>query len=157
MATHSSVLAWRIPGMGEAGGAAFYGAAQSWTWLKWLSSSSQRYGFSSSHLWMWELDYKESWELKNWCFWTMVLENTLESPLNCKVIQSVNTKANQSWIFTGRTDAEAETPILWSPDLKNKLIAKVPEGGKDWRQDENGTTEDEMAGWHHQLDGHEFE
>ena len=137
--------------------AAVYGVAQSRTWLKWLSSSSQRYGFSSSHLWMWELDYKESWELKNWCFWTMVLENTLERPLNCKVIQSVNTKANQSWIFTGRTDAEAETPILWSPDLKNKLIAKVPEGGKDWRQDENGTTEDEMAGRHHQLDGHEFE
>jgi len=93
--------------------------------------SGQGYGFSSGHVWMWELDYKESWVLKNWCFWTMVLEKTLESPLDCKEIQPVNPEGNQSWIFTGRTDAEAETPILWWPDVKNWLIGKVPDGGKD--------------------------
>ena len=119
--------------------------------------SSQSYGFSSSHVWMWQLDYKESWVLKNWCFWTVVLEKTLESPLDCKEIKSVNPKRNQPWIFTGRTDAEAETPILWPPDAKNWLIWKDPDTGKDWRQEEKGTTEDEMVGWHHQLNGHEFE
>ena len=104
----------------------------------------------------WELDYKESWALKNWCFWTMVLERTLESPLDCKETQLVHSKGNQSWIFLGRTDAEAETPILWPPDSKNWLIWKDPDAGKDWRW-EKGTTEDEMVGRHHQLNGHEFE
>ena len=93
----------------------------------------------------------------NWCFWTVMLEKTLESPLDCKEIQSVNPKGNKSWIFIGRTDAEAKTPILWSPDVKNWLIRKDPEAGKDWRQEKNGVTEDEMVGWYHWLDGHEFE
>ena len=119
--------------------------------------SNQGYGFSSSHVWMWELDYKESWVLKNWCFWTVVLEKTLESPLDCKEIQLVNPKGNQSWIFIGRTDVEAETPILGLPDPKNWLIGKDPDAGKDWRQEEKGTIDDEMVGWHHWFDGHEFE
>ena len=106
---------------------------------------------------MWELDYKESWALKNWCFWTVVLEKTLESPLDCKEIQSVNPKENQSWMFIGRTDAEAETPILWPPDVKNWFTGKDPDAGKDWRREEKETTEDEVVGWHHQLDGQEFE
>ena len=96
---------------------------------------------------MWELNYKESWALKNWCFWTVVLEKTLESLLDCKEIQPVNPKGNQSWIFIGRTDTEAETPILWSPDVKNCLIWKDPDAGKDWRQEEKGMTEDEMVRW----------
>ena len=100
--------------------------------------SSQSYGFSSSHVWMWELDHKESWAPKNWCFWTVVLEKTLESPLDCKEIQPVHPKGNQSWIFIGRTDAEAETSIFWPPDVKNWLIGKDPEAGKDWRQEEKG-------------------
>ena len=103
------------------------------------------------------LDYKGSWALKNWCFWTVVLEKTLESPLDCKEIQPVRPEGNQSWMFIGRTDVEAETPTLWPPDAKNWLIWKDPDAGKDWRQEEKGTTEDEMAGWHHRLDGHEFE
>ena len=111
--------------------------------------SSQSYGFSSSHVWMWELDYKESWVLKNWCFWTVVLEKTLDSPLDSKEIQPVHPKGDQSWIFIGRTDAEAETPILWPPDGKNWLIWKDPDAGKDWRWEEKGMTEDEMVGWHH--------
>ena len=119
--------------------------------------SSQGYGFSSSHIWMWELDCEESWVLKNWCSWTVVLEKTLESPLDCKEIQPVHPKGNQSWVFIERTDAEAETPILWSPDVKSWLIGKDPDAGKDWGQEEKGTTEDEMVGWHHQLSGHEFE
>ena len=119
--------------------------------------SSQTYGFSNSHVWMWELDYKESWALKNWCFWTVVLEKTLESPLACKDIQPVHPKGNQSWIFIGRTDVEAETPILWPPDARGWLISKDPEAGKDWRREEKGMTEDEMVGWCHQLNGHEFE
>ena len=106
---------------------------------------------------MWELDYKESWALKNWCFWTVVLEKTLESPLDCKEIQPVHSKENQSWIFNGRTCAEAETPILWPPDMKNWLIWKDPDAGRDWRREEKGTTEDEMFGWHHQHLGPEFE
>ena len=106
--------------------------------------------------WMWELDYKESWVPKNWSFWTVVLEKTLESPLDCKV-KSVNPKGNQSWIFIRKTDAKAETPILWPPDVKNWLTAKDPDAGKDWRPEEKGMTEDEMVGWHHRLDGHEFE
>ena len=113
--------------------------------------------FSSSHVWMWELDHKEGWVPKNWYFWIMELEKTLESPLDCKEIKQVRPKGNQSWIFIGRTDAEAETPILWPPDVKNWLLGKDPDSGKDWRQEEKGTTEDEMVGWHHWLDGHEFE
>ena len=111
--------------------------------------SSHGYGFScSSHVWIWELDYRESWVLKNWWFWPVVLEKTLESPLDCKEIQSVHPKGDQSWLFIGRTDAEAETPILWPPDVKNWLIWKDPDAGKDWRR------EDEMVGWHHWLNGH---
>ena len=102
---------------------------------------------------MWELDCEERWVLKNWCFWTVVLEKTLESPLDCKEIQLVNPKGDQSWVFIGRTDVEAETPILWPPDVKSWLIWKDPDAGKAWRQEEKGTTEDEMAGWHHWLDG----
>ena len=113
-------------------------------------------GFSSSHVWIWELNYEESWALKNSRFWTVVLEKTLESPLDCKEIKPINPKGNQSWIFTGRTDAEAETPIIWLPDDKSQLIRKDPDSGKDWRQKEKGMTEDEMVGWHHQLNGHEF-
>ena len=119
--------------------------------------SSQGYDFSSSHVWMWELDYKESWVPKNWCCWTVVLDKTLESPLSCKEIQPVHPKGNQSWIFIGRTDAEAETPTLWPPDVKNRLIGKDPDAGKDWRLKEKGMTEGEMVGWHHRLNGHEFE
>ena len=116
----------------------------------------QSYGFSSSHVWMWELGHKEGWAPKNWCFWTVVLEKTLESPLDCKEIQPVNPKGNQPWIFIGRTDAEAETPILWLPDVKIWLIGKDSNAGKNRRQ-EKGMTEDEMVRWHHWLNGHEFE
>ena len=118
---------------------------------------SQSYGFSSSHVWIWELDNKESWVLKNWCFWTVVLEKTLESSLDCKEIKPVHPKGNQPWIFIGRTDAEAEAPMLWPPDMKIWLIWKDPNAGKDWKREEKGTTEDEMVGWHHQHNGHEFE
>ena len=122
--------------------------------------SSKGYGFSSSHVWMWEwmweLDYKESWVPKNWCFWTVVLEMTLESPFNCKEIQPVHPKGDKSWVFIWSTDVEAETPILWPPDARSWLIWKDPDAGKDWRWEEKGTTEDEMVGWHHWLDGHEF-
>ena len=106
---------------------------------------------------MWELDYKESWELKYWCFWTVVLEKTLESPFDCKETQPVHPKGDQSWIFIGRTDAEAETPILWPPDVKNWFIDKDPDAGKDWRWERKGKAEDEMVGWHPWLNGHEFE
>ena len=119
--------------------------------------SSQGYGFSSGHVWMWELDHKESWALKDGCFWTVVLEKTLESPLNCKEIQSVYPKGYQSWIFIGRIDAEAESPMLWPPDGKNWLIGKESDAGKDWGPEEKGMIEDEMVGWHHQCDRHEFE
>ena len=110
--------------------------------------------FSNSHVWMWELDYKESWAPKNWCFWTVVLEKTLESPLDCKEIQPVNPKGNQSWMFFERTDAEAETPILWPPDAKSWLIWKDPDAVKDWGQKEKGTTEGDMVGLYHRLNGH---
>ena len=111
--------------------------------------SSQGYVFSSSHVWMWELDHKESWAPKNWCFWTVVLEKALESPLDCKEIQPGHPKGNKSWIFIRRTDGEAETPILWPPYVKNFLIWKEDSDvGKDWRREEKGTTEDEMIGWH---------
>ena len=122
-----------------------------------LCPSSQGYGFSSSHVWMWELDYKESWVPKNWCFWTVVLEKTLESPLDCKEIQPVHPKGNQSWMFIGRTDVEAENPILWPPDVKSWLIWKDPDAGEDLMQEEKGMTDDEMVGWHHWLSGHGFE
>ena len=105
---------------------------------------------------MWELDCEESWAPKNWCFWTVMLEKTLESPLDSKDIHPVHPKLNQSWIFTGRTDTEAETPVLWPPDAKSWLIWKDPDAGKDWRQEEKGITENEMVGWHHQLNGHGF-
>ena len=117
---------------------------------------SQGYGFSCGHVWMWELDYKESWALKNWCFWTVVLEKTLKSPLDCKEIQPVHPKGAQSWVFIGRTDVEAETPILWTPDMKSWFVGKDPDAGKDWGQEENRTAEDEMAGWHHWLNEHGF-
>ena len=118
--------------------------------------SSQGCGFSSGHVWMWELDYKESWMLKIWCFWTVVLEKTLERPLDFKEIQPVHPKGDQSLVFIGTTDAEAETPILWPPDVKNWLIWEDPDAGKDWGQEEKGMTEDEMVGWHHQLSGDKF-
>ena len=119
--------------------------------------SSQGYGFSRSHVWMWELDYKESWALKNWCFWTVVLEKTLESPLDCKEIKPVNPKGNQPWIFIGRTDVEAEALILWPRDVKNWLIWKDPDARKVWKWQEKWMTEDEKVGWHHWLNGYEFE
>ena len=106
---------------------------------------SQSYGFTSSHVQMWELDHKEGWALKNWWFWTVVLGKTLESPLDCMEIKPVSPKGNQHWIFTGRTDAEAEAPILWPPDVKSQLIRKDPDAGKDWRQEEKGITEDEIV------------
>ena len=121
------------------------------------SPSSQSYGVSSSHVWMWELDCIESRVLKNWCFWTVVLEKTLENPLDSKEIQPVHPKVNQCWIFIGRTDSVAEIPMLWPPDAKNWFIGQDPDAGKDWRQEEKRTTEHEMVGWHNQLDGPEFE
>ena len=117
----------------------------------------RRYGFPSSLVCIWELGYKESWAPKNWCFWTVVLEKTLESPLDFKEIQPVHPKGDQSWVFNGRTDAEAETPVLWPSEAKNWHIGKDPDPGKEWRWQERGTTEDEMAGLHHWLNGHEFE
>ena len=112
--------------------------------------------FPVVNVWIWVLDYKESWAPKNWCVWTVVLK-TLENPLDCKEIKPVHPKGNQSWIFIGRTNAEVETPILWLPDAKNWLIRKDPDAGKDWRQEEKGMKKDEMVGWHYQLYGHEFE
>ena len=119
--------------------------------------SSQSYGFSSSHAWIWELDHKESWVLKNWCFWAVELEKTLESPLDCKEIQQVHSKGDQPWVFFGGNDAEAETPVLWPPHAKSWLIGKDSDAGRDWGQEDKGTPEDEMAGWHHWLDGCESE
>ena len=105
---------------------------------------------------MWELDWEEGWVPKNWCFWTVVLEKTLESPLDCKEIQPVYAKGDQFWVFIGMTDVEAETPILWPPHTESWLIGKDPDVGRDWGQEEKGMTKDEMAGWHHRLDGREF-
>ena len=119
--------------------------------------SSQSNGFPNIHVWMWELDYKESWAQKNWCFWTVVLQKTLESPLDCKEIQPVNPKGNQPLIFIGKTDAEAETPTLWPPDAKNWPIGKDPNAGENWRQKKKGATESEMVGWYQRLNEHEFE
>ena len=118
--------------------------------------SSQGYGFYSSQVWMWELDCEGSWSPKNWCFRTVVLEKTLESPLDCKEITPIHPKGDQSWVFIGRTDAKAETPILWPPHAKSWLIGKDPDAGRNWGQEEMGMTEDEMVGWHHRLDAHEF-
>ena len=117
-----------------------------------IGLSSQGYGFSSGHVWMWELDCEESWAPKNWCFWAVVLEKTLESPLNCEEVQPVHPKGHQSWVFIGRTDVEAETPILWSPHVKSWLTGKDPDAGRDWGQEEKGMKEDDP--W---LDGHGFE
>ena len=117
---------------------------------------SQSYGFCSRQVWMWVLAHKESWALRNWCFWTVVLEKTLENPLDCKEIKSVYPKGNQSWKFIGRADVEGEAQILWPTDMKNWLIWKDPDAGKDWMQEEQGTTEAKMVGWHHRFNGHEF-
>ena len=117
-------------------------------------SYNQSYGFSSGHAWMWELDHEEGWALKNWCIRIVVVEKTLESPLDVKGIKPVNPKGNQPWIFLGKTDAEAEAPILWPPNPKIELIGKDPDAGKDWRQEEKGTTEDKLVGRHHQLNRH---
>ena len=177
MVTYFSSLAWKIPWTEEPGGLQSMGsqtARHNWSVLAHthilqvynrvysfysfvlllmnIGLSSQGYGFSSSHVWMWELDYKESWALKNWCFWTVVLEKTLESPLDCKEIQPVHPKGDKSWVFIGRTDVEAETP----PDAKSWLIWKDPDAGKDWGQEKKRMTEDEMAGCHHRLNGHVF-
>ena len=119
--------------------------------------SSKSYSFSSSHVWMWELDHKEGWAPKNRCYWPVVLEKTLESPLDSKEIQPVNPKGNQPWIVFGRNNAQAEAWILWPPGAKSWLIEKDPDEGKDWRKEEKGVTEDEMVGWHHWFSGHEFE
>ena len=119
--------------------------------------SSQGYGFSSGHVWMWELDCEEGWAPKNWCFWTVLLKKTLQSLMDNKKIKPVNPKGSQPWIFIGRTDTEAETPVLWPLDTKSQLIGKDPDAGKDWRLQEKGMTQDEMVGWHHWLNGHEFE
>ena len=118
--------------------------------------SSQGCGFSSGHVWMWELDCKEIWAPKNWCFWSVVLEKTFKSPLDCKEIQPVHPIGDQSWVFIGRTNAKAENPVLWLPDVKSWLIWKDPDAGEDWGQKEKGMTEDEMVGWHHRLNGDEF-
>ena len=127
------------------------------TLLCWQRSINSKLWFFCSHVQMWELDCKESWVPKNWCFWALVLEKTLECPLDCKEIQPVHPKGNQSWIFIGRTDAEAEAPILWPPDVKNWLIGKDSDARKDCRWEEKGTREDEMVRWHHWLNEHEFE
>ena len=119
--------------------------------------STETYGFSSSHVWMWELDHKKGWVLKNWCFWTVVLEKTFESPLDCKGIKQIHSKGNQSWIFIGKTNAEPEAPKLWQYYAKSWLIRKDPDAWKDWMQEGKGMTEDEMVGWHHWHNGHEFE
>ena len=124
-----------------------------WKILKEMGISDH---LTCGHVWMWELDYKESWAPKNWCFWTVVLEKTPESPLDSKEIQPVHPKGDQSWVFIGRTDVEAETPILWPLDVKSWLIWKDPDAGKDWRQEEKGMTEDKVVGWHHRLNGHGF-
>ena len=157
MATHSNILAWRIPWMEALGRLQSMGSQRvGHNWvpsLHFFTSFLRRY--SIKYIWMWELDHKVGWVQKNWCFWPVVLEKSLESPLDCREIKPVSCKGTQSWIFIGRTDAEA--PILWPPNVKNWLIGKHPDAGKDWRQEEKGMTEDEMAGWHHQPDGHEFE
>ena len=149
MATHSSVLALRIPGTGEPGGLPSVGSHRVGHDWSYLAAAAAQMGV--------RVGLKESWVPKNWCFWTVVLEKTLEGPLDFKEIQPVHPKGSQSWIFIGRTNAEAETPILWPPHVKSWLTGKDSDAVRDWGQEEKGTTEDEMAGWHHQHDGHEFE
>ena len=130
------------------------------TWCAAVDGVTKRHDWvteQQQHVWIWVLNHKESWVPKNWWFWTVVLEKTLEGSLDCKEIQPVHPKGHQSWVFIGRTDVEAETPILWPPDAKSILIWKAPDAEKDWGQEEKGTTEDKMVGWHHWLDGHEFE
>ena len=119
--------------------------------------SCQSYGFSSSHVWMWQLDHKEGWAPNNWCLRTVLLEKTLESPLNCKEIIPVNPKRNQHWIFIGRTDTEGNLQCFWPPDANSWLTGKDPDAWKVWRPEEKGAAEDEMVGWHHRLNGQEFE
>ena len=141
---------------------ASYPHVREWIWTsafghtQILTLSSQSCGFSSSHVWMWELDYKESWALKEWCFWTMMLEKSLENPLDWKEFKPVNPKENWSWIFIRSPDVEVELPIFWPPDTKDWLTGKDPDAGKNWRQEEKRMTEEEMVGWHHWLYGHEF-
>ena len=164
MAIHSSILAWRIPWTEKPSRLQSTGSQRvRHDWTTSLSPSpssspscSQGYGFSSSHVWMWELDCEKGWAPKNWCFWTVVLEKTLESPLDCKEIQPVHSEGDQPWNFFGRNDAKAEAPVLWPPHAKSWLIGKDCDAGRDCGQEEKGTTEDEMAGWHHRLNGHEF-
>ena len=172
VATHSSILAWRIPMDRVDWAGIVHGLDKShtqvgnWTTTrqiynkymlsKWINKHFiniylYRNKDTRGHVRMWEWDSKESWALKNWCFWTVVLEKTLESPLDCKEIQTVHPKGDQSCVFIGRTDTEAETPVLWPPHEKSWLIGKDPDAGRDWGQEEKGTTEDEMAGWHHPL------
>ena len=126
-------------------------------WAPFGLSVSFVHNLPQLHMQLFSVPCEESWVLKNWCFWTVVLEQTLESPLDWKEIQPVHSKGNQSWVFFGRTDAKAETPVLWPPHVKSWLIGKDPDAGRDWGQEEKGTTEDEMAGWHHRLDGRKFE
>ena len=128
-----------------------------WHYFSEKGSCSQSYGFSSSHVQMWKLDHKEGWGLKNWCFWIVVLEKAVQSSLDCKESQLVHSRGDQPWVFFGRNDAKAETPVLWPPHAKSWLIGKVSDAERDWGQEEKGTTEDEMAGWHHRLDGRESE
>ena len=155
MATYPSIHAWRIPWTEEPRGLRMvYRAAKSWTWLKRLSTHAH---ILRLHIRMWELDHKEGWAPKSGCLQFVVWEKTLESPLDCKDIKPVHPKGNQPWIFIGRTDVEAEAPILWPPDAKSWLIGKDPDAGKDWRQKEKGMTEDKTVGWHHQLNAYEFE
>ena len=155
MATHSSFLAWEIPWTEESGRLQSMGHKNQ-TQVKQLSTIHNK-------VMMWYLTVVVICisliicAPKNWCFWSVVLEKTLESPLHCKEIQLVHLKRDQSWVFIGRTDAEAETPVLWSPHTKNWVIGKDPDAGREWGQEEKGTTEDEMAGWHHRLGGHEFQ
>ena len=173
MATHSSVLVWRIPGTVELPSMGSHRVRHDWSNLEAVAGRILKSRLITLptkfclvkamvipailQVWMWELDYKESWAPNSWCFWTVVLEKTLESPLDCKEIQPVHPKGNQSWIFIGITDDEAETPVVWFPDAKKQLIGKDPDARKDWGQEEKGMTEYEMVGWHHRPDGHEFE
>ena len=187
MATHSSTLAWKIPWTEEtcrlqsmelqrvghdwatslslSNRVQIYYTSYNCFWFKVTKrhyfankvSSTQGYGFPCGHVWMWELDCEEGWALKNWCFWTVVLEKTLESPLDRKEIQPVHSEGDQPWDFFGRNDAKAETPVLWPPHAKSWLIGKDSDAGTDWGQEEKGMTEGEMAGWHHWLDGCESE
>ena len=152
---HSSPVAYCVPT--DLGSSSFSVISYCLFILLMGFSRQEYWSFSSSHVCMWQLDYKGSWAWKNWCFWTVGLEKTLKSPFDWKEIKPVNPKGNQSWIFIGRTDAEAKSPVLWPPDVKSLLIRKDPDAGKDWRREEKGTTEDEMVGWHHQLTGHESE